>query len=284
MEEAALRWPAPAKLNLMLRITGQRPDGYHELQTVFQFLDFGDELRFTLRSDGGIKRTTALDGVPSAQDLTIRAAQLLQSRSGSPHGVSIDITKRIPMGGGLGGGSSDAATTLVALNYLWGTGLSTEELARLGLRLGADVPVFVKGVAAWAEGVGERLEPIDLPEPWYLVITPDCAVPTAAVFGDPQLTRDSAPIKIADFLSGGGVNDCLSVVCRRFPAVAAALDWLGQYGEAQLTGTGSSVFAAFDRREKAELALLELPDRWFGVVTRGVNRSLLLDHLEQQLD
>jgi len=284
MEKAALRWPAPAKLNLMLRITGRRTDGYHELQTVFQFLDFEDELRFALHSDRVVERTTPLNDVPTEQDLTLRAAKLLQSQSGTSRGVSIDITKRIPMGGGLGGGSSDAATTLVALNYLWETGLSTEELARLGLQLGADVPVFVNGVAAWAEGVGECLEPIDLPEPWYLVITPDCVVPTAAVFGDPQLTRDSVPIKIADFLSEGGSNDCLSVVCKRFPAVASALDWLSQYGEARLTGTGSSIFAAFDRREEAESALLEIPDRWFRVVARGVNRSPLLDHLERQLD
>ena len=263
----------------MLRITGRRADGYHELQTVFQFLDFGDDLEFTLRSDGQIRRTTSLTGVAAADDLVVRAAALLRSETGVSKGVDIALEKRIPMGGGLGGGSSDAATTLVALNYLWGAGLSIDALAEMGLRLGADVPVFVRGAAAWAEGVGERLDPVVLAEPWYLVVTPDCSVPTAAVFSDPQLTRDSAPIKIADFLLGGGGNDCLHVVRKRFPAVAEALDWLSQRGEAALTGTGSSVYAAFEDRYSAEAALAELPDAWRGVVTRGRNRSPLLDRL-----
>lgn len=279
MSDPARSWPAPAKLNLMLRIIGRRVDGYHELQTVFQFLDFGDELRFHIRPDGTLRRQTPVTGIEESADLVVRAARLLRETTGTSLGADIEILKRIPMGGGLGGGSSDAATTLVALNHLWQTGLSTADLAELGLRLGADVPVFVHGKAAWAEGIGERLEPFSLPEPWYLVITPECLVSTAAVFGDPQLTRDSTPIKIADFLSGGGGNDCLSVVRERYPEVASVLDWLRGYGPAKLTGTGSSVFAEFGSREAAEDVAARLPGKWAGVVARGLNRSPLLDRL-----
>ncbi len=274
-------WPAPAKLNLMLRITGRRADGYHELQTVFQFLDFGDELSFESRADGRIRRITDLGGVAEEQDLVVRAARLLQEASGTRYGADIAVDKRIPLGGGLGGGSSDAATTLVALNALWGLGLSRADLAQLGLRLGADVPVFVGAEAAWAEGVGERLQVVDLPEPWYLVITPECAVPTAAVFAAPELTRDSPPIKIADFLSAGGGNDCLAVVRGRYPPVAEALDWLDGHGAARLTGTGSSVFAAFLDEPSALAVQRKLPTRWRGFVARGRNRSPLLDRLAE---
>lgn len=273
------RWPAPAKLNLMLHVTGRRTDGYHELQTVFQFLDFGDSLTFTLREDEQVRRVSEIGAVPAAQDLVVRAARLLQAQTGYRCGVDIAIEKRIPMGGGLGGGSSDAATTLVALNTLWKLGLGVDALARLGLQLGADVPVFVRGSAAWAEGVGDQLQVIDLPEPWYLVISPDCSVSTAAVFADPELTRDTVPIKIADFLSAGGRNDCEAVVRARYPAVAAALDWLDQYAVARLTGTGSSVFASFaDKRSAADL-LAHLPPAWQGFVAKGCNRSGLLDRL-----
>ena len=263
----------------MLHITGRRTDGYHELQTVFQFLDFGDSLTFTLREDEQVRRVSEIGAVPAAQDLVVRAARLLQAQTGYRSGVDIAIEKRIPMGGGLGGGSSDAATTLVALNTLWKLGLGVDALARLGLQLGADVPVFVRGSAAWAEGVGDQLQVIDLPEPWYLVISPDCSVSTAAVFADPELTRDTAPIKIADFLSTGGRNDCEAVVRARYPAVAAALDWLDQYAVARLTGTGSCVFASFaDKRAAADL-LAHLPPAWRGFVAKGCNRSALLDRL-----
>lgn len=279
MSRSGLSWPAPAKLNLLLRITGRRPDGYHALQTVFQFIEFGDELWYTPRSDGRIVRATPVEGVAEAFDLTLRAAQRLQATAGISQGVEIDLDKRIPLGGGLGGGSSDAATTLVALNHLWDAGLSVDELAELGLQLGADVPVFIRGFAAWAEGVGELLEPVDLPQPWYAVVTPGFSVSTATVFADPRLTRDSTPITIADFLSGDGGNDCVSVVRRQYPEIARVLDWLDGYGSANLTGTGSSVFAAFERQEVAQAVLEELPDEWTGVVARGLNRSPLLDRL-----
>lgn len=272
-------WPAPAKLNLFLHIVGRRSDGYHLLQTVFQFLDYGDSLRFEPRSDGEVCRIGEVPGVEAHQDLTVRAARLLREETGCDLGVDIHVEKRLPMGGGLGGGSSDAATTLVALNRIWSLGLSEDMLAQLGLRLGADVPVFVRGRAAWAEGVGEVLEPVDLPEPWYLVIKPPVEVPTAAVFQAPELTRDCPPITILDFLSGGGGNVCEPVVRTRFPAVGQALDWLGRYAPARMTGTGSCVFAAFDRREQAEDVLRTLPGDWLGFVARGSNRSPLLNAL-----
>ncbi|WJW75948.1 4-(cytidine 5'-diphospho)-2-C-methyl-D-erythritol kinase [Thiohalobacter sp. IOR34] len=275
------RWPAPAKLNLFLHVTGRRPDGYHELQTLFQFLDFGDELRFRLRPDGQVLRSAALAGVSAEADLCLRAARRLQALAGVKAGVEITLDKRLPMGGGLGGGSSDAATVLLALNRLWGCDLTLDELARLGLELGADVPVFVRGRAAWAEGVGERLEPVELPEPWYLVLVPSVSVSTAGVFSAPELTRDSRRITIADFLSGAGRNDCEPVVRARYPEVARLLDWLGQRGEARLTGTGGCVFAAFDSREAAEGVKAELPPAWSGFVARGCNRSPLYRALEE---
>lgn len=269
-------WPAPAKLNLMLRVLGRRPDGYHRLQTVFQFIDLSDRLSFMPRSDGVVRRLTPLDGVAEDSDLVVRAARLLQRAAGCTAGADVRLDKRIPMGGGLGGGSSDAATTLVALNHIWGTGLTTADLAGLGLSLGADVPVFVRGFAAWGEGVGEELSPILLPEPWYLVLAPSCAVPTAAVFSDPELTRDSPPITIADFLAGDERNDCLAVVERRFPPVAEALSWLSGVGRARLTGTGACVFAAFATESAARAALAAVPPGIGVFVARGLNRSPLL--------
>lgn len=268
-------WPAPAKLNLMLRIIGRRADGYHLLQTVFQFLDYGDSLRFEPRTDNAIIRATEIPGVPMDADLTVRAARLLQSMTGTRQGAAIYIVKRLPLGSGLGGGSSDAATTLIALNHLWQTGLTLVELAALGLTLGADVPVFIHGQAAWAEGVGERLTPIELDEPWFVVITPDCHVATGTVFSDPELTRNSLPITIADFVRGAGGNDCETVVYRRYPKVAVAAAWLAQYGPARLTGTGACVFAAFGSSASAEQVLAQLPSGWTGWIARGCNRSPL---------
>lgn len=270
-------WPAPAKLNLMLRVIGRRPDGYHSLQTVFQFLDYADELRFESADDGRITRSLGLSGLAPEQDLVVRAANLLRTETGCSRGVDIQVSKRIPPGGGLGGGSSDAATTLVALNHYWQLGLSQQRLQQIGARLGADVPVFVAGRAAWAEGIGEKLTPLELPEPWYLVVTPDCQVQTADVFRDAELTRNSPPITISRFLAQGGGNDCTPVVRRRFPAVARALDWLDQFGEARLTGTGACVFAAFDDEHRARETGAKLPQGWSAFVAAGRNRSPLLD-------
>jgi 4-diphosphocytidyl-2-C-methyl-D-erythritol kinase len=268
-------WPAPAKLNLMLRVVGRRPDGYHELQTVFQFIDRCDQLYYRMREDGRIQRGGDLIGIPEGQDLTVRAAQRLQRAAGCPLGVDISLDKHLPLGAGLGGGSSDAATTLVVLNRLWGLGLDQDVLARLGLGLGADVPVFVGGRAAWGEGVGEQLTPMLLPEPWYLVLVPACQVSTAAVFGDPELTPYSPPIKIADFFAGDVVNDCLGVVRRRHPQVARALDWLDRRATGRLTGTGACVFALAPSEAEARQLLAEVPEELQGFVARGLNRSPL---------
>ncbi len=270
-----LIWPAPAKLNLFLHITGRRPDGYHELQTVFQFLDHGDRLRFVVRADGAIQRRTALDGIPADADLTVRAARLLQAAGHTALGADIYIDKILPTGGGLGGGSSDAATTLLALNHLWGLGLDIDTLAGLGLRLGADVPIFVRGHAAWAEGVGEKLEPIEPEEPWYLVIVPPVYVSTAEIFNDPELTRDCNYIRIPAFLAGQCTNVCEPIVRKRYPAVAAALDWLSRYAPARMTGTGACVFAGFAAETAAKDALNQLPAHWRGFVAKGANISPL---------
>jgi len=268
-------WPAPAKLNLLLRIVGRRADGYHLLQTVFQFVDIADQLSFNLRTDGVIKRVTPLEGVMEDQDLVVRAARLLQQEAGTALGAEIKLDKQLPMGGGLGGGSSDAATTLVALNALWNVGLTEDQLAKLGLKLGADVPVFIRGYAAWGEGVGEALTPINLPEPWYLILVPPCHVSTAEIFSDPALERNSSPITVDDFLSGCVDNNCLPVVSRRYPEVAHALDWLNQHAEARLTGTGGCVFAAFKDEESARQVLKQIPKQYQGLVGRGVNCSPL---------
>jgi 4-diphosphocytidyl-2-C-methyl-D-erythritol kinase len=275
-------WPAPAKLNLFLHITGRRPDGYHLLQTVFQFLEFGDELEFEVREDGEILRTEGPDEVPAESDLTLRAARLLQERSGARLGAVIKLRKRLPLQAGLGGGSSDAATTLLALDRLWGTALGIERLAALGLELGADVPVFIGGEAAWAEGIGEVLTPVDLPEPWYVVVQPDSRVATREIFQAPELTRNSAPIKIARFRSGETRNDFEPVVRSRYPEVSEALDWLGVHAPARLTGSGACVFAAFPDQAAARRVHALLPKGWQGFVARGCNRSPLLKRLEAE--
>lgn len=281
MMDAALAWPAPAKLNLMLRVVGRRADGYHLLQTVFQFIDRCDRLWFDLREDGRIRRLNAVAGVAEDEDLTVRAARALQQATGCTLGADIRCEKRLPMGGGLGGGSSDAATTLVALNRLWGTGLDEEALSAIALPLGADVPVFVRGRAAWGEGVGERLTPVELPQPWYLVLTPPCAVPTRAVFMHQELTRDSELITLADFLGGDVRNDCLPVVRRDYPEVAAALDCLSAWGGGRLTGTGACVFAVFADRDSALAACRQVPAQMRGFVAQGLNRSPVLERLGQ---
>lgn len=269
-------WPAPAKLNLCLRILGRREDGYHNLQMAIQFLDHCDELVFTPSDDATIRRPVGLSGVTEDQDLAVRAARLLQTATDCRRGAEIRISKRIPAGGGLGGGSSDAATTLCALNHLWGLNLSTGALLDLGRQLGADVPVFVLGRAAWVEGIGERLTPVDFPERLYLVVSPGCSVATSDVFQAPGLTRNSAPITISRFLSDGGGNDCTELVRAMYPAVGEALDWLGRYGDARLTGTGACVFAAIDDGQTADGALEKLPGGWSGFVARGCNVSPLL--------
>ncbi|QFU02339.1 4-diphosphocytidyl-2-C-methyl-D-erythritol kinase [Halomonas sp. THAF5a] len=270
--------PAPAKLNRLLHITGRRPDGYHELQTLFQFLDVGDTLTLRPRADGDLHLTPRLDGVTEEDNLILRAARLLQAESGTRLGADIHLDKRLPMGGGLGGGSSDAATALLGLDALWGLGLELDALARLGLRLGADVPVFVRGHAAWAEGIGERLTPVTLDTPWFVVVHPGVTVSTPAVFGAPELTRHTPPITMARALQGGAAswrNDCQDTVRRHYPEVARALDWLGQRAPTMLTGTGACVFARLESESRAERLLAEVPDGWHAVMARGLNRSPL---------
>ena len=275
-------WPAPAKLNLFLHVTGQRADGYHELQTAFQFLDVGDVLWFEVTSGGGVELECGLPGIPAGQNLIIRAARFLADHTGCRQGARIGVDKRLPVGGGLGGGSSDAATTLVALNALWGLGLGVDELAELGLQLGADVPVFVHGAAAWAEGVGEKLTRLPrLAEPWYLVVHPAVSVSTIEIFSDSQLTRNAHPIKIPAFLAGAGVNCLEPVVVRRYPEVGKALNWLSKNRPARMTGSGACVFAPCKDRHQAESILKQLPVPWTGFVARGCNRSPLLERLEQ---
>ncbi len=278
-------WPAPGKLNLFLHVVGRRPDRYHLIQTAFQFIDLCDEIRFWRRPEGVIERIGTVPGVPPEQDLTIRAARrLLQSSGCGERGVAIELTKKLPMQGGVGGGSSDAATVLVALNRLWGLGLSPGQLGDIGLELGADVPVFVHCRSAWAEGVGEVLTPADFPEHFYVLIRPDASISTAEVFEAPELTRDSPVITIRGFLKAGGRNDCEPVVRRRFPEVAEALDWLGRIAPARLTGTGSCVYAPMPTEADALAALAGLPARWTGYVVRGLNRSPLAARCELEQD
>jgi 4-diphosphocytidyl-2-C-methyl-D-erythritol kinase len=272
---AAGVFPAPAKLNLFLHVVGRRPDGYHLLQTAFRFIDYGDELSFVVRADGAIYRTTALGGVPAEQDLTVRAARALQQETGCREGANIGIVKRLPMGGGLGGGSSDAATTLIALNRLWRTGLSRARLQQIALGLGADVPVFVFGENAFAEGIGEHLQALRLPPAWYLVLVPELAVSTAEIFSAAELTRNTNAITIAAFSVGQGRNDLEPVVCRRYPQVARHLEWLHRYGDARMTGSGACVFCAFDNEEQARRVLSELPVDMRGFVARGLDRHPL---------
>ncbi|WP_049621867.1 4-(cytidine 5'-diphospho)-2-C-methyl-D-erythritol kinase [Frateuria defendens] len=269
-------WPAPAKLNLFLRITGRRDDGYHALQTVFRLLDWGDEVRLRVRADGAIHRVDEVPGVPAEQDLLVRAARLLREEAGVAQGADIGIDKRIPMGGGLGGGSSDAATVLVALNHLWGCGLDEDALAGLGRRLGADVPVFVRGRSAWAEGVGEKLAPLALPPRWYVVLDPREHVPTAALFQAPELTRNAPPATISSFVSGEAAENAFEPVVRtRHPRVAAALDWLGGFGRARLSGTGACVFLETATRGQARRVARQCPVAYSARVVAGMDVSPL---------
>jgi len=277
---AEVSWPAPAKLNLFLHVVGRRADGYHLLQTAFQFLDQCDGVRVAARADGQLRLHGVTPGVAESDNLVLRAAAALQRASGTRLGADLRLDKRLPMGGGLGGGSSDAATTLVVLDRLWETRLGEDALAEIGLGLGADVPVFVRGRAAWAEGVGEALTPIVLPEPWFAVLCPACEVSTAAVFGDPELTRDTAPTTIHAFSTGAGRNDCEALVRRRYPLVGEALDLLAAHGESRLTGTGACVFAAFNDHGAAVRARDEAAQAGFdGFVARGRNRSPLHEAL-----
>ena len=275
------KWPAPAKLNLMLRITGRRADGYHLLQTVFQVLDLCDWLTFHAVDEGLVSLQNPIPGVPEQDDLTVRAANLLKAHTGCTAGVRIEIEKNLPMGGGLGGGSSDAATTLVVLNRLWSLGLDKSELMTLGLRLGADVPVFVYGYSAWAEGVGEELQAVTLPEQWVVIIKPECHVNTAEIFSAKELTRDSKSIRMSDFLAGQNQNDCAEVVCKNYQSVSDAIQSLALYGNARLTGTGACVFAQFASKADAEAAYESLKGNWQVFLAKGLNQSPLYKKLEQ---
>jgi 4-diphosphocytidyl-2-C-methyl-D-erythritol kinase len=272
-------WPAPAKLNLFLHITGRRGDGYHELQTAFQLLDFGDEVGIELTDDGRVERLAGPDGIAPAQDLSVRAALALQAACGVRQGARIRVRKRIPVGGGLGGGSSDAATVLRVLNRYWGTGLGLAELAALGLTLGSDVPIFVHGSSAWAEGRGEELTPMEFPPAWYLIVWPGVAVSTAGIFQAPELTRNSPLITIRALSPDQTRNDCEPLVRSRYPAVAAALDWVGARVPARLSGTGSCVFASFASAADAERVAARVPDVWTSFVARGLDRSPLVEAL-----
>ncbi len=272
-------WPAPAKLNLFLHVIGRRADGYHRLQTAFRLIDSADTLRFAPRGDGKITLARPLAGVPPEQDLCLRAAALLKQATGHRSGVEIELDKRIPMGGGLGGGSSDAATTLVVLNHLWRLGLKRLDLQQLGLELGADVPLFVFGENAFAEGIGEELTPIELPAAWYLVLVPPVQVPTAAVFAAPELTREAKPIRITAFFDGlkqrALRNDLEPVVSKRFPEVAHHLAWLKRHGEARMSGSGACVYAEFSTESAARAVHAQLPEAMRGFVARGLERHPL---------
>jgi len=268
-------WPAPAKLNLFLHVVGRRADGYHLLQTVFRFLEFGDALSFAPRPDGAIILATPLPGVPPERDLTVRAARLLQQAAGVRQGAEIMLTKRLPLGGGLGGGSSDAATVLLVLNNLWDIHLPRAELQRLGLQLGADVPIFVHGRAAFAEGVGERFCDVILPPAWYLVLLPHVMVPTAAIFNSPLLNRDTPAIAAGEWLPGSGHNDLEPVACLLYPEVTRHLEWLCRFGGARMSGSGACVFAEFATESAARAAHAELPGDMQGFVACGLDRHPL---------
>jgi 4-diphosphocytidyl-2-C-methyl-D-erythritol kinase len=283
MTDAWTAWPAPAKLNLFLHIVGRRADGYHRLQTVFQLLDWGDTIRLRVREDGVISRVAGLENVAAEDDLVVRAARALQSASDCKFGADIAVEKRIPAGAGLGGGSSDAATVLVALNMLWNTRLSADALAEIGRKLGADVPVFVRGRSAWAEGVGDELTAIDLPPRHFVIVDPQIAVSTAALFQAPELTRDTPPTTISRFLAGMETANAFAPVARgRFPQVAAALDWLGRFGEARLSGSGGCGFAAVASQRDAEDIVRQCPPPFRAWTARGVNRSPLHEALDSK--
>ncbi len=278
-----LSLPAPAKLNLFLHITGQRADGYHQLQTLFQLLDYGDVLEFDNAEELSLTLSPDTPEIPPATNLVWRAARALQQHTGCTRGATILLKKYLPMGAGLGGGSSDAATTLVGLNQLWQLGLSRAELIDIGLPLGADVPLFLHGASAWAEGIGERLTSVALPPAWYLVVVPDCQVSTATVFRHRQLTRNASPITIRAFLEPGGLgqsanNSCQGVVEALYPQVKAARQWLDHYAPARLTGTGACLFARFDSEDQAQAIRAQIPDPWDGFIARGVNQSPLYQH------
>ncbi len=274
-ESAQLSLPAPAKLNLMLHIVGQRADGYHLLETLFQFLDYADTLHFTARNDGQIILHSAIDGVVHDDNLIVRAARLLQAQSNTRLGADIWLDKKLPIGGGIGGGSSNAATTLVGLNYLWQTQYSLEQLAHWGLSLGADVPVFVIGRAAFAQGIGEKLQPVELAEPWYLVAVPAVSISTAKIFSDKCLTRDTPLTNIRTVLKQGGHNDCQAVVERRYPEVRNALILLNKYVDARLTGTGSCIFGGFPNEQQAVNIATQISESLPSFVAQGANTSML---------
>ncbi|HEY0587059.1 MAG TPA: 4-(cytidine 5'-diphospho)-2-C-methyl-D-erythritol kinase [Pseudoduganella sp.] len=288
-----LNCPAPAKLNLFLHVNGRRADGYHLLQSVFQIIDRSDTLHFSLRADAELHRTNDIPGVPAEQDLVIRAARILQAevlrRTGAlPPGVNITVDKILPMGGGLGGGSSDAATTFMALNKLWGAGLRREELMALALPLGADVPFFIFGQTGFAEGVGEELQPVDAPDCWYVVIEPGVACPTAQIFTSEHLTRNTPPVKMSDFssyhanrndLRQFGKNDLQQVACRLFPQVAEAVEWLGAYGDARMTGSGACVFVALPSEKQADAVLAKVPAAWTGWKAKALKQHPIIEKL-----
>lgn len=264
---------APAKLNLFLHVLGQRPDGYHNIQTVFQFIDFCDELTVLVRDDGIIKVSPELFGIPASENLIVRAAHLLKEYTNCEKGADIFLTKNIPMGAGLGGGSSDAAVTLSALNVLWGTGLDIDELSALGSKLGADVPVFIHGHAAWAEGIGDELTPIILPESWYVLVLPHCRVSTPQLYQDPRLTRDSVALTIGTYQPGQGHNDFTPIVKADYPEVAQALEWLSQYAPARMTGSGGACFARFDTQAEASKIAALAPESLKVILVKGLNHS-----------
>ena len=281
-EQQRLRLPAPAKLNLCLHINGRRKDGYHELQTVFQFIDICDHLEFNVRNDKQLILHSELNEVVASNDnLILKAAKLLQQHTQTIQGADIFLEKNLPMGGGIGGGSSDAATTLLALNYLWKTNLSDIELADIGIKLGADVPVFIRGFAAFAEGVGEKLTSISLTEKWYLVLTPDVHVSTIDVFTAVELHRDTPKVNINELFNIEWKNDCQPLVINKYPQVAKALDWLVEYAPSRMTGTGACVFAEFENEQQALKVFEKLPSDLMGFVAKGLNRSPVLDCLAE---
>ncbi len=274
-----LELPAPGKLNLFLHINGQREDGHHELQTIFQFIDTCDTLRFTPRDDNKIHVNTKIPGIADKTNLVLRAAKMMQDADKKRRGIDINLQKKLPIGGGLGGGSSDAATTLLGLNHLWDLQLPLEQLLQMGLQLGADIPVFILGKACWAEGIGEKLSPMQLPHPWYLIVTPPVSISTAEVFFDKNLTRDTPKCEPSLDLLQTGKNDCQRVVANKYPEVASALNWLNQFSSAQMTGTGACLFARFKKEQEAQRVLADLPPEYKRFISRGLNVSPLLTAL-----